>query len=161
MSHFFVTVFFLCGKSSYTYVNMSSENMLVQVFKCISVSNRTLQTFLRIFFNLSAILSIQNAISTKMREKRDNPRKNLLDYSIDKYGAELVGDIRRLSRILLLFLPLPLFWTLYDQKSSRWTIQVTCLCSFWFECHAILSATVFYSVSYSFFSPFAGITNEW
>lgn len=59
-----------------------------------------------------------------MREKHVNPRKNLLDYSVDKYGAELVSDIRRLSRILVLYLPLPLFWTLYDQKGSRWTIQV-------------------------------------
>lgn len=59
-----------------------------------------------------------------MRERRFNPRNNLLDYSIEKYGTELVGDIRRLGRILVLYLPLPLFWTLYDQKGSRWTIQV-------------------------------------
>lgn len=62
-----------------------------------------------------------------MREKKVHPRKNLLDYSIDKYGTELVGDIRRLGRILVLYLPLPLFWTLYDQKGSRWTIQVSAL----------------------------------
>lgn len=70
------------------------------------------------------IINIQNAFTTKMREKQSNPRKNLLDYSIDKYGAGLIADIRCLSRILLLYLPVPLFWTLYDQKGSRWTIQV-------------------------------------
>lgn len=59
----------------------------------------------------------------KVREGRTNPRKNLLDYSIDKYGEELVDDTRILLRIMLLYLPLPFFWTLYDQQGSRWIFQ--------------------------------------
>lgn len=47
----------------------------------------------------------------------------MLDHSIEKYGEPLVDDIRTLSRILLLYIPLPLFWTLYDQRGSRWAIQ--------------------------------------
>lgn len=121
---FFVTVFFLMGKSSYTYVKMSSENMLVQVSKCVSVNKNYFK--LTKSHELTNIFLFQHAFTTKWRERRVNPRKNLLDYSVDKYGAELVGDIRRLSRILVLYLPLPLFWTLYDQKGSRWTIQVSC-----------------------------------
>lgn len=60
-----------------------------------------------------------------MRERHTNPRKNLLDYSIDKYGAELVNDIRILSKILILYLPLPFFWSLFDQQGSRWTFQAS------------------------------------
>lgn len=66
---------------------------------------------------------LQNAIATKFREGRSHPRENWLDYSNDKYGEDLVNDTRVLLRILLLYLPLPLFWTLYDQKGSRWTFQ--------------------------------------
>lgn len=65
----------------------------------------------------------QNAISTKIRERKTNPRENLLDYSVDEYGPELVNDIRILSKILILYLPLPIFWSLFDQQGSRWTYQ--------------------------------------
>lgn len=58
-----------------------------------------------------------------MREGRCKPRANLLDYSIDKYGVELVNDIRSLLRLLVLLLPLPIFWTLFSQQGSRWTFQ--------------------------------------
>lgn len=60
---------------------------------------------------------------TKFREQHTNPRKNLLDYSIDKYGVELVRDTRILLQILLLYLPLPVFSTLYEQQGSRWIFQ--------------------------------------
>lgn len=65
----------------------------------------------------------QNAISTCIRERRTKPRKNLLDYSIDKYGDELVQDTRTILRIILLYLPLPLFWAIFEQQGSRWTLQ--------------------------------------
>lgn len=66
---------------------------------------------------------LQNAIVTRFREGRTKPRKNLLDYSIDKYGDDLVNDTRVLLSIILLYLPLPFFWTLYDQQGSRWIFQ--------------------------------------
>lgn len=47
----------------------------------------------------------------------------MLDYSIDKYGEELVNDTRSLVRILVLYLPLPVFWALFMQQGSRWTFQ--------------------------------------
>lgn len=58
-----------------------------------------------------------------MREGRTRPRKNLLDYSIEKYGDQLVQDTRILLNILVLYLPLPIFWSLFDQVGSRWTFQ--------------------------------------
>ncbi|XP_055307185.1 peptide transporter family 1-like [Sitodiplosis mosellana] len=93
-------VLFLIGKSSYTYVETSSENMIIKIFKCIS-----------------------HAIATKRREGKLSPRENLLDYSTEKYGAQLVNDIRAVTNILLLYLPLPIFWTVYNQKGSRWIFQ--------------------------------------
>ena len=37
--------------------------------------------------------------------------------------AKLVRDIKYVLRILILYIPLPLFWTLFDQQGSRWTLQ--------------------------------------
>lgn len=47
----------------------------------------------------------------------------MLDYSIDKYGKQLVNDIRRLKRIFVLYLALPIYWALHGQKNSRWIFQ--------------------------------------
>lgn len=47
----------------------------------------------------------------------------MLDYSIDKYGRQLVHDLRTLKRIVVLYLPLPIFYTLHTQIGSRWTFQ--------------------------------------
>lgn len=69
------------------------------------------------------MIHLQYAVRTKIRDGRRNPRRNFLDYSIDKYGVELVNDTRVLLRLLVLYLPLPLFWALYIQQGSRWTFQ--------------------------------------
>lgn len=37
----------------------------------------------------------------------------------------MVSDVKDVLKILLLFVPLPLFWALFDQQGSRWTFQAT------------------------------------
>ncbi|XP_031634096.1 solute carrier family 15 member 2-like isoform X2 [Contarinia nasturtii] len=95
-------VFFVIGKSSYTHVKTSSENMIIRMYKCT-----------------------KHAISARRREKGDKSHKNLLDYSIDKYGAEFIDDIRILLQILVLYLPFPIFHALLDQIGSRWSLQAS------------------------------------
>lgn len=56
-----------------------------------------------------------------------DPKKKLLDYSIDKYGKDLVNDTQAVVGILVLYLPLPLFWTLHTQQGSRWTFQANAM----------------------------------
>lgn len=48
-----------------------------------------------------------------------------LDHSVDRYGRKLVEDIKDSLQVLKMFLPLPIFWALFDQQGSRWTIQAT------------------------------------
>lgn len=36
---------------------------------------------------------------------------------------ELISDVRAVLKVGFLFLPLPVFWALYDQQGSRWTFQ--------------------------------------
>ena len=35
----------------------------------------------------------------------------------------MVQDVKDTFRVLKLFLPLPIFWALFDQQGSRWTFQ--------------------------------------
>ncbi|XP_017472594.1 PREDICTED: peptide transporter family 1 [Rhagoletis zephyria] len=69
--------------------------------------------------------TIGNAIATKWKEKKTNPREHWLDYADKKYDRQLIEDVKVLMRVLVLYLPLPLFWALFDQQGSRWTIQAT------------------------------------
>lgn len=48
-----------------------------------------------------------------------------MDYAEPKYGEKLVSDVKSLLKILVLYLPLPVFWALFDQQGSRWTFQAT------------------------------------
>jgi len=41
------------------------------------------------------------------------------------YDNKLIEDIKATLRVLLLFVPLPVFWALYDQQGSQWTLQAT------------------------------------
>lgn len=97
----FSIVVFFCGKSMYN-IKKPSGNMVVLVFKCVT-----------------------NALSTRMKERQNNPRDHWLDYAETKYGRQIVSDIKSLMKILILYIPLPVFWALFDQQGSRWTFQAT------------------------------------
>lgn len=91
---------FLCGKPLYT-MKPPSGNMLLGVGKVI----------------IEAVGNRSKAIS--------KTKSHWLDYAEEKYGAKMVSDTKALLRVLVLYLPLPLFWALFDQQGSRWTFQAT------------------------------------
>ncbi|XP_059616665.1 peptide transporter family 1-like [Phlebotomus argentipes] len=94
-------VIFVAGKPLYK-ITKPTGNMVVLVSKCIG-----------------------NAIVTRWREGKNNARSSWLEYAEPKYGRILVRDVKVLLKILILYLPLPFFWALFDQQSSRWTFQAT------------------------------------
>ncbi|KAL5278312.1 SLC15A1 family protein [Megaselia abdita] len=97
-----VSIFiFVAGKSLY-HIKPPAGNMLVTVSKCVGC-----------------------AISNKWKTKKTNPREHWLDYAEVKYDRQTIADIKVLFRVLLLYVPLPLFWALFDQQGSRWTLQAT------------------------------------
>ncbi|XP_013147277.1 PREDICTED: solute carrier family 15 member 1-like [Papilio polytes] len=53
------------------------------------------------------------------------PLDHWLDYSAEKYGQKLVSDMKVVCSILYLYLPVPIFWSLFDQQGSRWTFQAS------------------------------------
>ncbi|XP_063706988.1 peptide transporter family 1-like isoform X2 [Culicoides brevitarsis] len=94
-------IIFICGRVLYK-VKKPEGNMIVLVSKCIG-----------------------NAVATRLKEKKHNKREHWLDYAEATYGKQLIDDIKSVLRVLVLFLPLPVFWALFDQQGSRWTFQAT------------------------------------
>lgn len=54
----------------------------------------------------------------------DMPSKDhWLDYSEEKFGNELVRETRIVLHVIVLYLPITLFWALFYQQGSRWVFQ--------------------------------------
>ena len=47
-----------------------------------------------------------------------------LDAATDRYDQQTVEDFKAVYNVGVLFLYYPMYWALYDQQGSRWTIQV-------------------------------------
>lgn len=46
-----------------------------------------------------------------------------LDEASGAYDPKLLEDVKALLKVLYLFIPMPVFWALFDQQGSRWTFQ--------------------------------------
>ena len=78
---------------------------------------------------IQKLLSFQYALKRKFQSASSlNKSEHWLDPAKEKYDTKLVGDTKILLRVLVLFLPLPVFWALFDQQvievvtwsKSRW-----------------------------------------
>ena len=69
--------------------------------------------------NVFTGLALKKKISSS--EKPDH----WLDLAKTKYTPQLVEDVKIALRVLVIFIPLPVFWALFDQQGSRWTFQAT------------------------------------
>ncbi|XP_059198394.1 solute carrier family 15 member 2 [Centropristis striata] len=95
-------VVFIAGSGMYKK-NPPQGNILLEVCNCIGF-----------------------AISNRWRRARYDPqRKHWLDWAEDRYSKRLIQEIKMVLRVLVLYIPLPMFWALFDQQGSRWTLQST------------------------------------
>lgn len=53
-----------------------------------------------------------------MKIKSKETKDHWLDYAEDKYGKALVHDIKSLLRVLVMFLPIPVYWALSEQTGT-------------------------------------------
>ncbi|XP_065160310.1 peptide transporter family 1-like isoform X2 [Atheta coriaria] len=90
-------IIFGLGKPLYK-IKEPEGNMVIQVSKCIG-----------------------NAISEKSKSKEK--KEHWLDHAIPEYGESLVKDVKALLRVLILYIPLPVFWALFDQQGTGWTFM--------------------------------------
>ncbi len=61
----------------------------------------------------------------KSRNDLARHRHHWLDYSTEKYGNQLVSDTRIILKVIVLYLPITIFWALFYQQGSRWVFQAT------------------------------------
>jgi dipeptide/tripeptide permease len=66
---------------------------------------------------------LQSGISEKWKHQKTNPKPHWLDYAEDKHGAEIVAETKSIVNILVLYIPLPVFWAVSMQQESRWVFQ--------------------------------------
>ncbi|XP_074070723.1 solute carrier family 15 member 2 [Macrotis lagotis] len=67
------------------------------------------------------------AISNRLKNRSSEipKREHWLDWAEEKYPKQLIMEVKALTRVLFLYIPVPMFWALFDQQGSRWTLQAT------------------------------------
>ncbi|KAL7991799.1 hypothetical protein Chor_016055 [Crotalus horridus] len=83
-------------------------NILLKVCKCIVDTS---------------MFALRNRI--RNRSSEIPKREHWLDWASEKYSNQLITEVKMVTRVLFLFVPLPMFWALFDQQGSRWTLQAT------------------------------------
>ncbi|CAL1279374.1 unnamed protein product [Larinioides sclopetarius] len=98
----FVTalILFIAGKPLYI-IKPAEGSVFVSVFKCIG-----------------------HALFRKATVK-DEKKEHWLEYADDRYDKDLIYDIKCLLHVLFVFIPLPLFWALFEQQGSKWVLQAS------------------------------------
>ncbi|XP_010587679.1 solute carrier family 15 member 1 [Loxodonta africana] len=61
------------------------------------------------------------------RSKEFPKREHWLDWAKEKYSDRLISQIKMVTRVMFLYIPLPMFWALFDQQGSRWTLQAAAM----------------------------------
>ncbi|XP_049919077.1 solute carrier family 15 member 1-like [Epinephelus moara] len=96
-------IVFIVGSGMYTK-NAPQGNILVKVCKCIGF-----------------------AIKSRFRHRAPEypKRAHWMDWAEEKYDKLLIARVKMVLKVLFLYTPLPMFWALYEQQGSRWTLQAT------------------------------------
>ncbi|KAG7503188.1 solute carrier family 15 member 1-like [Solea senegalensis] len=61
----------------------------------------------------------------KHRSSHFPKRAHWMDWAEEKYDKLLIAQVKMVLKVLFLYIPLPMFWALFDQQGSRWTLQAT------------------------------------
>ncbi|XP_046886976.1 solute carrier family 15 member 1b [Hypomesus transpacificus] len=96
-------VVFILGSGMYTKV-APKGNIILEVCRCIG-------------------FSIKNRF--RHRSSQYPKREHWMDWANEKYDKLLIAQVKMLLKVLFLYIPLPMFWALFDQQGSRWTLQAT------------------------------------
>ncbi|XP_078258363.1 solute carrier family 15 member 1-like [Rhinoraja longicauda] len=94
-------VVFIGGNSLYKK-SSPQGNIVLKVVKCIA-------------------FAIRNRF--RHRSKQYPKRKHFMDWASERYDEHLITQIKMVLKVLFLYIPLPMFWALFDQQGSRWTLQ--------------------------------------
>ncbi|XP_029370419.1 solute carrier family 15 member 1b isoform X2 [Echeneis naucrates] len=96
-------IVFIVGSGMYNKT-APQGNILVKVCKCIG-------------------FAIKNRF--QHRSPQYPKRSHWMDWAEEKYDKLLIAQVKMVLKVLFLYIPLPMFWALFDQQGSRWTLQAT------------------------------------
>uniref|UniRef100_A0A673BY78 Solute carrier family 15 member 1 n=1 Tax=Sphaeramia orbicularis TaxID=375764 RepID=A0A673BY78_9TELE len=96
-------IVFIVGSGMYTKT-APQGNIMVRVCKCIG-------------------FAIQNRF--RHRSSQYPKREHWMDWAEERYDKLLIAQVKMVLKVLFLYIPLPMFWALFDQQGSRWTLQAT------------------------------------
>uniref|UniRef100_A0A8C1K036 Solute carrier family 15 member 1b n=1 Tax=Cyprinus carpio TaxID=7962 RepID=A0A8C1K036_CYPCA len=96
-------IVFIAGHSMYI-MESPKGNILLRVMKCIG-------------------FAIKNRFNH--RSQQHPKREHWMDWAEEKYDKLLIAQVKMVLKVLFLYIPLPMFWALFDQQGSRWTLQAT------------------------------------
>ena len=96
-------ILFVAGNCLYIKVPPTKRNLYLEIFRIILYAIRR-----RIEMRKSVV-------------KKDH----WLDWAVPKYDPSLVYGIKAIVKVFYMFLPLPIFWALFEQQGSRWLLQAT------------------------------------
>uniref|UniRef100_A0A9J8CSP3 Solute carrier family 15 member 1b n=1 Tax=Cyprinus carpio carpio TaxID=630221 RepID=A0A9J8CSP3_CYPCA len=106
-------IVFIAGHSMYI-MESPKGNILLRVMKCIG-------------------FAIKNRFNH--RSQQHPKREHWMDWAEEKYDVFhrhsvflqklLIAQVKMVLKVLFLYIPLPMFWALFDQQGSRWTLQAT------------------------------------
>jgi len=78
----------------------------------------------------NVFVEVSRVIGYALKARRKTPSKernkeHWLDYAEDgsRERERIIQDIKYVLNVLVIYIPLPLFWSLFDQQGSRWTLQ--------------------------------------
>ncbi|GBO27158.1 Solute carrier family 15 member 1 [Araneus ventricosus] len=94
-----VITLFMCGKPLYK-IRPAEGSEFVSVFRCI-------------FY----------ALAQKFKNKGKEKRDHWLEFADDKFDRELIFDIKSFLQVMWMYIPLPVYWLLYEQQGSTWILQ--------------------------------------
>ncbi|XP_039997791.1 solute carrier family 15 member 1b isoform X2 [Xiphias gladius] len=96
-------IVFIAGSGMYNKT-APQGNIMVKVCKCIGF-----------------------AIANRFRHRAPQyaKRAHWMDWAEEKYDKLLIAQVKMVLKVLFLYIPLPMFWALFDQQGSRWTLQAT------------------------------------
>lgn len=95
-------------------------NIMGEFFKCIGVRS----DFLNIarHYRFSKLFFLQHAIKRKLKSKGEK-HDHWLDFASDKFEKQLIEDVKRVLSVSFVFIPLPVFWALYDQQVKKLPVK--------------------------------------
>uniref|UniRef100_A0AAR2L2B8 Solute carrier family 15 member 1 n=1 Tax=Pygocentrus nattereri TaxID=42514 RepID=A0AAR2L2B8_PYGNA len=96
-------IVFIAGSSMYTKA-APKHNVMLQVCKCIG-------------------FAIKNRF--KHRSSAYPKREHWMDWANEKYDKLLIAQVKMVLKVLFLYIPLPMFWALFDQQVRTYPLYTT------------------------------------